>query len=478
MPSRFLKLFMPLAKFMPEVKSPERAISFNERMFWTGIVLVVYLVMTEIPLYGVTIPRQAIDQFIFMRVFFASSRGTLMELGIQPIVTAGLVLQLLAGSGMISVDFSKPDERALFTSVTKFFSILMTLFLVAAYIFSGAYGRDLGVETAAIVALQLIAAGIIVMLLDELLQKGWGFGSGISLFIMAGVAQRIMWDSFCPIPAEEGGKYFGAILAYFQSLLAGQDPLWSFVYRSSPSLPTMMGFVATVGVFMVVIYLEGVKLELPVAYAKYRGFRGRYPVKLLYVSNIPVILVSSLFMDVYFFSQILWSRFNIDPNWSFWLGLLGTFDPQNPSEPTGGLAYFLISPRNFSAFLSDPLRAAVYTGLLILLCVVFSLVWIEVGGLGPKQVAEQLVDAGMQIPGFRRSIKTIQDILERYIPAVTVLGAIAVGAVASVSDFFGVFGTGMGVLLSVGILYQYYQIIAQERLTEAYPLLRQFLGRK
>ncbi|HDM45036.1 MAG TPA: preprotein translocase subunit SecY, partial [Candidatus Bathyarchaeota archaeon] len=52
--------------------------------------------MGEIPLYG--IGRGGVDPFMYLRVIFASRRGTLLELGIGPIVTAGLILQLLAGA--------------------------------------------------------------------------------------------------------------------------------------------------------------------------------------------------------------------------------------------------------------------------------------------------------------------------------------------------------------------------------------------
>jgi preprotein translocase subunit SecY len=105
------------------------------------------------------------------------------------------------------------------------------------------------------------------------------------------------------------------------------------------------------------------------------------------------------------------------------------------------------------------------------------MVWIEVGGLGPRSVAEQLVDSGMQIPGFRRSAKIIESILDRYISTVTILGALIVGLIASCADFFGVFGTGMGVLLSVGIVNQYYQIFIQEQLIDMNPIVRKFIGR-
>ena len=473
MPGRFLNTFRPISRLMPEVKAPERRVSFREKILWTAIVLVVYLVMSEIPIYGAVVSGTQ-DPYFYLRVIFASNRGSLMELGIQPIVTAGMIIQLLVGAGMIGVDQSNPDDRSLLSGVTKFFSILMTTFLIIAYISGGAYGRDLSFEKSLIIFTQLFVAGVVLILLDELLQKGWGLGSGISLFIATGVSQKIIWNMFFPLSVEADGKAWGALIAYFQSLLNRENPLTAFVYRSRPDAPTMLGLVATIIVFVIVIYFETLKVEIPISYAKYKGFRSRYPVKLLYVSNIPVILVSSLFMDIYFVSQIIWSRFNPDSS-NFWLNLLGTFNPAT-NEPAGGLAYYITSPRYFTQFTAEPLRGIIYGGLTIILCILFSVIWVEVGGVGPSTVAKQLVDAGMQIPGYRRSIKPIQEVLERYIPAVTVLGAIAVGVIASFSDFFGVFGTGMGILLTVGVLNQFYQIIAQEQLTEMYPIMRRLFG--
>src|SRR3989304_1308464 len=147
MAGRFLSLFKPIGRIMPEIKKPERKVSFNEKLFWTALVLIVYLVMSEVPLYG--IPQSAQDQFSALRVIFASNRGTLMELGIGPIVTAGLILQLLAGSAIINCDMSKPEDRGLFTSASKVFSILLTGIQAGAYIISGMYGavNDLGTAT-------------------------------------------------------------------------------------------------------------------------------------------------------------------------------------------------------------------------------------------------------------------------------------------------------------------------------------------
>ena len=477
MAGRFLSLFKPIARVIPEIKAPERRVSFNEKIFWTALVLIIYLVMSEIRLFG--IPATVAERLSALRVIFASSRGTLMELGIGPIVTAGLILQLLVGSAMIDCDMSKPEDRSLFTTASKVFAIILTGVQSLAYIIGGMYnpseGGGLPGTTAIIIFLQLLASGIIVLLLDELVQKGWGFGSGISLFIMAGVAQHIFLQCFFPSPPVDEFGSSGLFIAIAQSLGSGK-PITGLLLRGG--YPSITGFIATVAAFLIIIYMEGVRVELPLSYAGYKGFRSRYPIKLLYVSNLPVIFASALFANIYLFSQIFW---NMTGGGNFWVNLLGTFEQvtsgeQTTLQPSGGLVYYVTSPQNLANVVAHPDRAFGYIAILVVFCVIFSLTWLEVGGLGPSTVAKQLVDAGMQIPGYRRSGKAVESILKRYIPTVTVLGGIIVALVAGISDFFGVFGSGLGILLSVGILYQYYEILMQERAAEMYPAFRRVFG--
>jgi preprotein translocase subunit SecY len=311
------------------------------------------------------------------------------------------------------------------------------------------------------------------MLMDELVQKGWGLGSGISLFIMAGVAQSVVWDTFSPTT----GLLVGSLSAYLnhgQTFLA-----WAFGSLSGV-YPSLLGFFATIAAFLVVIYLNGVRIELPMSYAGYKGFRSRYPIKLLYVSNLPVIFASALFANVYFFAQLLWGTQGrpTPAQSSILFKIIGQFNVTSSGtvQPVGGLAYLLTAPANIEQVAAAPLRAAAYLAALVAFCAVFSLIWLEVGGLGPSKVAKQLMDSGMQIPGYRRSGRPIEAVLKRYIPVVTVLGGIIVGCIAAGADFFGAFGTGTGILLSVGIIYQYYELLMQERAAEMYPAFRRILG--
>ncbi len=468
MAGRFLSLFRPLARVLPEIKVPERKVSFNEKIFWTALVLIIYLVMSEISLYGISSDVQ--DSFGQLRVIFASNRGTLMELGIGPIVTAGLILQLLVGSAIIQCDMSDPQDRGLFTVASKFFSILLTGIQASAYIISGMYGPTLPGTTTLIIFAQLLGAGIVVMLMDELVQKGWGLGSGISLFIMAGVAQNILWQTFNP----GAGLFVGSLDLLFR----GGQTLTQWVIGAG-AYPSLIGFLATIGTFIVIIYLEGVRVELPMTYAGYKGFRSRYPIKLLYVSNLPVIFASALFANVFFFSQLLWSQMGQPaPGTNLLFQVIGDYNRTSDGSvtPVGGLAYFVTPPNNILSVAAEPIRASVYLAILVVFCAVFSLIWLEVGGLGPSTVAKQLMDSGMQIPGYRRSGRPIEAILKRYIPVVTILGGIIVGLIAGIADFLGVFGTGTGILLSVGIIYQYYELLMRERAAEMFPAFRRIIG--
>ncbi|NHJ47160.1 MAG: preprotein translocase subunit SecY [Asgard group archaeon] len=472
MTSRFLKIFKPFTHLTFEVKKPDRNVSFKEKAIWTIVCLVVYFIMISVPLYGIEETTGTADPFFAMRAILASQRGTLGELGIGPIVTAGLIMQLLVGSQIIKVDFNNPEERALYTGAQKVLSVLMILFEAGAYIFGGAYGDNISLLTGSLIFLQLLAAGMVVMLMDELIQKGYGLGSGISLFIAAGVSFNILNGLFGfteGIGANPAGRYYGAVIAFFYGLTHNEKFL-NVIYR--PLNPDIIAFLATIIVFGLVIYVESMRIEIPISHAKYK-IPARYPIKFLYTSNIPVILSSALFANVYFISQILAKRIPDNPI----VDLIGKWDFQaEQPAPTGGLAFFTTAPRGIAQVVERQERAVIYLVILIAACMVFSAIWLETAGMGPRDVSKQLLDADMQIPGFRRNPKVLEKYLERYIPIAALLGGLFVAVLAGFADFLGALGTGTGILLTTGIIKQYSEIIAKERLAEISPAVRGFLG--
>jgi preprotein translocase SecY subunit len=459
-----------VSRALPEVKKPIRKLSLNERLIWTIIALVVFLAMAQVPLYGVPVGLQ--DQLAYTRVIFASSQGTLMELGIGPIVTAGLILQLLKGAEIIKLDFKKPEDRALFSSATKLLTIGVIIMEASAFIAGGVFGTQLTSTAVVLILAQLIGAGLLVILLDELVQKGWGIGSGISLFIMAGVAQQVMWSIFSVFPTGSG--FLGVVPFTISSILAGV-PGEAF-YRGT--LPSISSLIITILVILFIIYIEGVRVEIPITSTQYRGFAGVYPIKLLYTSVVPVILISALLANISFFSQMISTRFN-PLGQDFLVNLLVRYDLTNPAAgPIGGLLYYITSPGTLEATALDPLRAVTYILFIVAGSVMFAKVWVEIGGLAPHAAAKNLIDAKIQIPGFRRSEASVEALLKRYIPSITIISGIIIGLLAGGADLLGTFGSGTGLLLMIDILLNYYQMLMRERLETTMPRLAGVLGKK
>lgn len=465
----FLEIFSKASKFIPGVRRPQKHVTLNEKLMWTGIVVIIYYLLTQIPLYG--IPKVTSDYLAQLRFIFAGQAGTLVELGISPIVTAGIILELLVGSKIIELDLTSPEDRAKFTAAQRTFAVLMIILEASIYVFGGRYGRigtNITLSLALILFAQLFIGSYIILLLDELTST-WGIGSGISLFIAAGVAQTIFWETFSPLK-DQNGNYIGAIPA----LILSGGTEW---YR--PGLPSAIGLIASVAVFIIVIIAQTVKIEIPISYRSFKGMRGKYPISLLYISNIPIIFASTLFADVFLVSQMLWTRFSNTSNEILrtLVSLLGVYQTTETGNlvAVGGLAYYMTAPYGIYAVFQDPVRSVAYTILLICISILFGYIWVELSGMDPKSIAKQIVSGGMTIPGFRSSIKVVENVLRRYIYPVTVVGAVLVGIIAAFADFIGSLGRGMGILLATMIIWQFYEAIARERIQEAHPLVRKMM---
>ncbi len=501
MTSRFLQAVRPFMSITPEVVKPTREVHFNEKMIWTFAALVIYFVMASTPIIGADLGES--DPFAFMRTITASTQGSLAELGIGPIVTAGLIMQILVGSKIINVNMGDPEERSLYTGAQKVMSVAMTIIEASAFLIGGTYGTNLDPGRQLAIIAQLLAAGIIIILLDEMIQKGWGLGSGISLFIAGGVGLQIFQGLFAAQALGEGyitspelgvTSFRGIALAFFAwaTQRGPIEAITALFLRYSPAenvnLPSLslLSVIATIVVFIIVIYFESMRIEIPISYAQYKGIRSTYPIKLLYVSNIPVILTSAVFADIYFIAQMVWNTVGRQNPNNPLAAFLGTFSESSGQYvPTSGLVYFLTPPRSFIGDLgvinpANPIasiaRAFIYAAILIVLSVIFSVMWLETAGMGPRDVASQFLQSGMQMPGWRRSKKIVERRLEMYIPTIAVIGGLFIGCLAAFADFLGAIGSGMGILLSVSIMRQYFELISKERVAEMNPALRGFLG--
>merc|ERR1719188_1931271 len=338
-----------------------------------------------------------------------------------------------------------------------------------AYVVSGMYGplSEMGYLRATLIVLQLFLASIIVSCLDELLSKGYGFGSGTSLFIATNICESIVWKAFSPqtINRGRGAEFEGALVALFHLTLTRGDKVKAIkeaFYRGN--LPNCLNLLATLVVFMIAIYFQGFRVDLPIKSKTMRGYSRNYPIKLFYTSNMPIILQSALVSNIYFLSQLLYKRFG----GNFLVRLLGRWEDLaygGHLTPVGGLVYYISPPANLSDVAENPLHALFYLTFMLTACALFSKTWIEISGQSAKDVARQLKEQQMIMQGHRES--SLKKELERYIPTAAAFGGMCIGALSAFSDFLGAIGSGTGILLAVTIIYQYFESYEKERAKEA-----------
>ncbi|WP_225334774.1 preprotein translocase subunit SecY [Halomicrobium urmianum] len=481
----------PVLVRMPAVRRPEGHVPFKRKLAWTAGVLVLYFFLTNVLLFGLDFDPNQGSVFGRFSSILAVGQGSIMQLGIGPIVTASIVLQLLGGANLLGLDTqNNPRDQILYQGLQKFLVLVMICLTGLPMVFAGnflpadpAVAQSLGVPLAAVqwlIFAQIAVGGVLILFMDEVISK-WGVGSGIGLFIVAGVSQRLMGGLFGH--PMLGGNQLGLLPAWWNIVFGDAG-----VQLLSPSgLQTLfvgqgnvLGLITTVLIFVVVVYAESVRVEIPLSNARVKGARGRFPVKLIYASVLPMILVRALQANLQFLGQILNSQLGNMPAW------LGTY---SNGSPTGGLFYYLAPIQSRGDWMwwlgeaSQPaakvlVRVGIDLTVMVIGGAIFAVFWVETTDMGPESTAQQIHNSGMQIPGFRQNVGVIEKVLERYIPQVTVIGGALVGLLAVMANMLGTIGSvsGTGLLLTVSITYKLYEEIAEEQLMEMHPMMRQMFG--
>lgn len=257
-----------------------------------------------------------------------------------------------------------------------------------------------------------------------------------------------------------GTEFEGAVVALFHLLITRPDKMRALKEAfGRQNLPNITNLLATVLVFLVVIYFQGFKVHVSIKQKGQKGARSQFPIKLFYTSNIPIILQTALVSNLYFFSQLLYKRYS----GNIIVQLIGVWQTTQTgaSRPISGLAYYVSPPTNFAEILADPFHAAFYFAFILTACALFSKTWIEVSGQSANEVAKSLISQNFVLDGFRKG--GIAKELNRYIPTAAAFGGMCIGALTVFADFLGAIGSGTGILLAVTIIYQYFEIFSKEQ---------------
>ncbi|HLC57112.1 MAG TPA: preprotein translocase subunit SecY [Candidatus Nanoarchaeia archaeon] len=465
-----------LFSILPEIKAPsQKYLPFKTKLKWTLIILLAYFILGIIPLYG--LGANALKNLDLLAVILGAQFGTIISLGIGPLVTASIVLQLLTGSGILKIDTTTHEGRAFFQGLQKLFSIFFVIFEALIYVFLGGLSPALGFSPWVLV-IQLILGGLLIMLMDEVCAK-WGIGSGISLFIAAGVSLQIFIGAFSPLSEAAAASTSLPLNQKLGFPFTSQPPVgrvWvmikSLIEGSIASaLRAGATIAATIVVFALAVYLQAMKVEIPLSFGKVRGYGIRWPLKFIYTSNIPVILIAALLANIQLMARLFENKGH---PW------LGTF---SGNLPASGIVLWLNGPDILDVLFTGAVNllptlahSLVYMLFMVAGSVVFSIFWVQTSGMDAKTVAKQLMATGLQVSGFRRDERVLETILNRYILPLTVMGAITVGFLAAVADLSGALSRGTGILLTVMIVYKFYEDIAQQHLMEMHPALQKIMG--
>lgn len=503
--------YVRVASMLPSIEKPEKRLTLKEKLKWTALVLILFFAMGSVIIYGVN--PETVATLEFYEIIFGSKMGSIITLGIGPIVMASIILQMLVGSKIIPWDLRREEDKIKYSAAQKLLTIFFCFFEAIAYVLSGAV-PPVSAELTAIVILQIAFGGIIIMYLDELTTK-WGIGSGVSLFIAAGVSKTIIQGIFLPPIELASGPVSGVLFSFITNFFAGE---------TVGALFALLPLISTIIVFIIVVFSQGIRVEIPIAFSFAFGRlpARKWPLRFFYTSNIPVILTAALLANIKIFAQMLYQK---------GITILGTFEN---GQVTGGLAYFLTPPHNptlslcvIFAFIfalvvglfvasrykryifrsviasgiigfvlsyliismfekaiptgmftqTDILRSVTYLLAMITGSTIFSIFWMNTAGMDPKSVAEQFKASYLSIPGFRRDPRIIERLLEKYIPSLAVLGGAFVGFLAGFADLTGALGSGTGILLTAMIIMQFYETIATQHLEDMHPALRKFMGR-
>ncbi|MCS7122134.1 MAG: preprotein translocase subunit SecY [Archaeoglobaceae archaeon] len=486
-----MKNFRTYVERLPSVEKPKRHVHFREKFLWTSVILLLYFFLCNVPIFGLS--PESIDIFAAYRALFAGASGSILALGIAPIVTAGIVLQLLVGAGIIKLDLTNPEDRATYQQLQRLLVILMILVEAAAQIGGRMLLPDknlaevLGVSLSVIsflIFVQLVIGGFLIVYMDEVVSK-WGIGSGVSLFILASVSQAIMVGLFnwitppnSELPAGIFPRLFYIATNYPADFLLSGDGLIYLMVEGG-----ILALITTIFIIILVIFFEGTRIEVPLAHAAVRGVRARFPIKLIYASVLPMIFVRAFQITIVSFGAMLYYR-----------GIT-IFGDYVEGVPVSGIMFYL-SPINGphdwvpslfkargAAFAAVPdwailLHLILDATILILGGIIFSIFWVQTSGMDARTVASQIARSGLRIPGFRKNPIVLERLFERYIPKTTVIGGALIGFLTLVASMLGTVGGvgGTGLLLAVSISYRFYEQLLREQVAEMHPLIRRMLG--
>jgi preprotein translocase subunit SecY len=465
----------PFLSKIPMVERPKRHVPLKTKLAFILAILILYFALGNIPLFGLS--PESLDLFGRWRALFAGQRFSLTALGIMPIIDASIVLQILAGPKLMKLDLTNPRDQAFYLNVQKLLVLCFAIFISFTYT-TGFYmpnqdiARQLGVSLRFIsflLFLQVFVGGMLVYYMEEVVSR-WGIGSGVGIFIVAGVSEQIISGLINWVP-DQSGLAVGVIPRWVE-LVGQKRGIAQDIAENGIALlfqHHLIALITTVALLFLVLYLACARIEIKIPDYSRRAHGGiRFPIKLVHFTW--AIAVPLVFLNL---GRILQSGIQGLGRLLYYHGIAipGTYDEFGSA--TSGLMFYLdpiYSPWDWCppfvyslypdvAGWQVAVRIATDLSIMVACSILSAWIWVKLSpGMETRDLKLMIRDSGLSIHGYRRSTKAIKRAVDRCTLKIAMTGCGILGALLVIANMFGTLGfvSVTRLILAVCIIYGLY----------------------
>lgn len=420
--------------------------------------------MSQLPIYGLVkdATLKMADPYPALRPLFALEQGSLLELGLLPIFTSAFIWQIAAGIRLVNVNFNYAQDRELFQTAQKLTAVVLASVFAVALIASGYYnpvlanytGESIPYGSYALIFAQIVGWNFLLVLIAEIIDKGYGFGSGPLCFVALNVATQFVRDvlgveAVTAIPDGEPQTY-GVVTYLIKALFSmeltniKEAAIGIFARANFPNLPLVL-ILLVIG--LTTIMLQNFRVELPIRSNRARGTANVYPIRLLYTGALPVLFAFTVLANTQL--ALHFASLAVEPFYPVVAKILET--RSDVGAVVSGLSFYVSAPASLSESVLSPIRAVVFSSSVLILATSFAHFWSGISGSSPKDIAKQLKEQSIVIAG-KRDVSVTKE-LSKIVPVAAVSGAFTLAVVALAGELLGSAGKAVGV--TVGICSSY-----------------------
>ncbi len=371
----------------------------KKKLLFTFLILVLYRIGVAIPIPYIngsalesSILATGGNIFAYLNILSGSAfaQATLFALGINPYITASIVMQLLCVAIPALERLSKEGQEGQkkINQYTRYLTVVLGLVTAFGYYqLLKSYNLliDNGIFPAVVIIACYCAGSALVMWLSEKINEN-GIGNGISMVLFANILSRLP-------------SFFGTLLSFIRgegTIGEWNVPVWAGI------LISVLAVVIAIALIAFIVWMTNSERRIPVQYAKkvigrkmYGGQASNLPLKVNMVGVMPIIFASSIC--------------SILPTIQMFV---------NPSEGSFWDKFFNLFSTN----------SIVYVVLTFVLIIAFAYFYTSIS-FNPVEVSNNLKTNGGSVPGIRPGRPTAEYIT-KILNRITLIGAILLAVVA------------------------------------------------